>query len=68
MIQLALDRNLFQYANADIRQSSTHSFFRTFLVFTRKKQTPLSEEIIIQDNRVYSDRFIELLNIYYLTL
>jgi tRNA1Val (adenine37-N6)-methyltransferase len=66
MIKLAVDRTLFLYANADIKQSSTHTFFRTFLAFSRKKQTPLSEEIIIQDNRVYSDRFIALLQNYYL--
>lgn len=66
MIQLALDRNLFLNAHADIKQTSKHTFFRTFLIFSRKKQTLLSEEIIIQDNRVYSERFIELLKKYYL--
>jgi tRNA1Val (adenine37-N6)-methyltransferase len=66
MIQLALDRKLFLNAHADIKQSSKHSCFRTFLLFSRKKQTPSSEEIIIQDNRVYSERFIELLKNYYL--
>jgi tRNA1Val (adenine37-N6)-methyltransferase len=68
MIQLALVRNLFLHAHADIKQTSKHSYFRTFLLFSRKKQTPLSEEIIIQDNRVYSDRFIQLLKKFYLTL
>jgi tRNA1Val (adenine37-N6)-methyltransferase len=66
MIQLALNRKFFLQASADIKQSSKHSFFRTFLLFSRKKETPLSEEIIIQDNRVYSDRFIALLKNYYL--
>jgi tRNA1Val (adenine37-N6)-methyltransferase len=66
MIRLALEKNLFMVAYADIKQTSKHPFFRTFLIFSRKKQTPLSEEIIIQDNRVYSDRFKELLKKYYL--
>ena len=66
MIQLALERNLFLKINADIKQTSKHTFFRTFLIFSRKKQTLLSEEITIQENRVYSDRFIELLKKYYL--
>ncbi len=68
MIQLALHRNLYLHANADIKQSSKHGYFRTFLVFSKNKRTPLSEEIIIQDNRVYSDRFKELLKKFYMTL
>lgn len=66
MIQLALEKNLYLNVFADVKQSSNHHFFRTFLVFSRKKQTLLSEAIVIQDNRVYSDRFIELLKNYYL--
>lgn len=66
MIRLAFERGLHLYANADIKQTSKHSYFRTFLAFSRKQQTPLLEEIIIQDNRVYSDRFIQLLKKYYL--
>jgi tRNA1Val (adenine37-N6)-methyltransferase len=66
MIQLALEKSLFLIANADIKQTPQHTFFRTFLVFSRNAKTLLSEEIIIQDNRVYSDRFISLLKNYYL--
>ena len=66
MIHLALERGLHLYANADIKQSSTHNYFRAFLVFARNIQIPLKEEIIIQDNKVYSDRFIHLLKNYYL--
>jgi tRNA1Val (adenine37-N6)-methyltransferase len=68
MIQLALEKSLYLMAYVNIKQTSKHTFFRTFLLFSRKKQTLLSEEIIIQDNRVYSERFIELLKNYYLTL
>jgi tRNA1Val (adenine37-N6)-methyltransferase len=66
MIQFALEKGLYLNANADIKQTIKHSYFRTFLLFSRKKQTLLSEEIIIQNNRVYSDRFKALLKQYYL--
>jgi len=68
MIQIALERNLFLHVTADIKQTSKHTFFRTFLIFSRKKQIPLSEEIIIQENRNYTERFKELLKNYYLAL
>jgi len=68
MIQLALNRKLYLNVNANIKQSSKHTYFRTFLVFSRYKQTLLTEEIIIQDNKDYSDRFIDLLKKFYMTL
>jgi tRNA1Val (adenine37-N6)-methyltransferase len=67
MIQLALEKGLFLIANADIKQTPTHPHFRTFLMFSRNAKTLHSEEIIIQNNRVYTDRFISLLKKYYLT-
>lgn len=66
MIQLAQEKGLNLIANADIQQTPTHPHFRTFLAFSRNAKTLRSEEIIIQNNRVYTDRFIGLLKKYYL--
>jgi tRNA1Val (adenine37-N6)-methyltransferase len=66
MIQLASENGLQLFANADIKQTPNHTYFRTFLAFTRNTKTLQSEEIIIQDNRVYTDRFKILLKEYYL--
>lgn len=66
MVALAVETGLQLFANADIKQTSKHHYFRTFLAFSRNAKTLQSEEIIIQDSRVYTDRFIELLKNYYL--
>jgi tRNA1Val (adenine37-N6)-methyltransferase len=66
MIQLALEKGLHVIVNANIKQSPKHSYFRTFLAFARNAKTLPPEEIIIQDNRVYTERFMQLLEQYYL--
>ena len=66
MIQLAKEKGMLLFANADIKQTQSHTHFRTFLAFSRKEKTLHSEEIIIQNNRVYTERFISLLKNYYL--
>ncbi len=66
MVQLATETGLQLFANADIKQTSKHTYFRTFLAFSRNTKNLQSEEIIIQDHRVYTDRFIDLLTNYYL--
>ncbi len=66
MIQLAHEKGLVLFANADIKQTPTHQHFRTFLAFSRNAKTLHSEEIIIQNNRVYTERFKGLLKNYYL--
>lgn len=66
MVQLAAETGLQLFANAAIKQTSNHHYFRTFLAFSRNAKTLQSEEIIIQDNRVYTERFIDLLKNYYL--
>ena len=66
MVQLAAENGLKLFTNADIKQTSKHQYFRTFLAFSRNAKTLQSEEIIIQDNRVYTERFIDLLKNYYL--
>jgi len=66
MIQLATATGLHLFANADIKQTPKHNYFRSFLAFSPKAKTLHPEEIIIQDNRVYTDRFKALLKDYYL--
>ena len=66
MVQLASETGLQLFANADIKQTPTHLHFRTFLAFSKNAKTLQSEEIIIQDHRVYTDRVIQLLEKYYL--
>jgi tRNA1Val (adenine37-N6)-methyltransferase len=66
MLKLALENGMQLFANADIKQTPKHAYFRTFLAFSRNAKTLHSEEIIIQDNRVYTDRFRQLLKKYYL--
>jgi tRNA1Val (adenine37-N6)-methyltransferase len=66
MIQLAHEKGLKLFAKADIKQTPTHPPFRTFLAFSRNAKTLQPEEIIIQNNRVYTERFIQLLENYYL--
>lgn len=66
MIQVANKNGFYLFKSADIRQTDKHHYFRTFLAFQPKNEIPVSEEIIIQNNRVYTDRFIQLLKNYYL--
>jgi tRNA1Val (adenine37-N6)-methyltransferase len=66
MMKLAFENGMQIFANADIKQTPKHAFFRTFLAFSRNAKTLQSEEIIIQENRVYTDRFRQLLKKYYL--
>lgn len=66
MLELAAINGLKLIANADIKQTPQHPYFRSFLAFSRNAKNLQSEQIIIQDNRVYTDRFIKLLKNYYL--
>jgi tRNA1Val (adenine37-N6)-methyltransferase len=66
MMKLALENGMHLFANADIKQTPKHAYFRTFLAFSRNAKTLQYEEIIIQDNRVYTNRFRQLLKKYYL--
>lgn len=66
MIRIANQNGFYLFKTAAIKQTNQHHYFRVFLAFNRKSETILSEEIIIQNNRVYTDRFISLLKNYYL--
>ena len=65
-LAFAKQPQLFLYSEANIQQTQKHPSFRTFLAFSPIEKTPFAEEIIIQQNGVYSDRFKSLLQKYYL--
>jgi tRNA1Val (adenine37-N6)-methyltransferase len=53
-------------AEASVCQTEKHKAFRSFLLFSQTAKTPFANEIIIQQNGVYSQAFIALLKDYYL--
>jgi len=55
--------------NLSVRQTSNHNFFRSILIFSKKKLEPVCEEMSIKNNEhQYSPKFIFLLKDYYLNL
>ncbi len=67
-IQYALDLGWHLSAEATIYQSHKHKAFRSFFIFSQTAKTPFVEEIVIQQNGVYSQAFSALLKDYYLAL
>jgi tRNA1Val (adenine37-N6)-methyltransferase len=65
-IQHALVLGWHVSAEAAIYQTEKHKAFRSFLLFSQTAKTPSVEEIIIQQNGVYSQAFTALLKDYYL--
>lgn len=65
-IQHALVLGWHVSAEATIYQTEKHKAFRSFLLFSQTAKTPSVEEIIIQQNGVYSQAFTALLKDYYL--
>jgi tRNA1Val (adenine37-N6)-methyltransferase len=55
-------------AEASVYQTEKHKAFRSFLLFSQTAKTPFANEIIIQQNGVYSQAFTALLKDYYLAL
>ncbi|UAY53106.1 tRNA1(Val) (adenine(37)-N6)-methyltransferase [Ferruginibacter albus] len=50
-----------------VKQTPKHTYFRTILIFSRKENATLNQEIIIKDeNGNYTKEFYELLKDYYL--
>lgn len=68
LISLALKNGFHLLRDLSVKQTPKHAFFRSCLVFGRTIKTPLFEEIIIQNNGVYTDQFSALLQPYYLSL
>lgn len=69
VIKLATDFNFYLHQQVNIQQSFKHSFFRTFLWFSRKETiTSFSTVSIKDDKNNYTEDFIHLLKDYYLYL
>jgi tRNA1Val (adenine37-N6)-methyltransferase len=61
--------NLHLAKRMNVKQSVTHSYFRTMLLFERKKTELFLEELSIKDHsNEYTEQFVELLKDYYLYL
>ena len=66
---LALSVGFYLHQKTLVQQTSTHSFFRSMLLFGREQKTCEQMTIIIKDVRGdYTDAFVSLLKDYYLYL
>jgi tRNA1Val (adenine37-N6)-methyltransferase len=69
MIELARAINLHLKIHVQVKQSVAHGYFRSMLLFSRKKTEPISEELAIKDeSNQYTNEFVGLLKDYYLYL
>jgi tRNA1Val (adenine37-N6)-methyltransferase len=68
LVALALKNGFHLLRDLSVKQTPNHAFFRSCLIFGRTIKTPLFEEIIIQNNGVYTAQFSALLQPYYLAL
>ena len=68
LVALALKNGFHLLRDLSVKQTPKHAFFRSCLFFGRTIKTPLVEEIIIQNNGVYTAHFSALLQPYYLAL
>ena len=68
-IDLLNRHDYFIWQNCAVRQTPTHEYFRSMLLFSKIKTEPVNTELIIknQDGN-YTEDFVELLNDYYLYL
>ena len=65
----AIKNGLFLFERMNVKQSVNHSFFRSVLLFERKKGNPEMKELSIKDEtNQYTESFIKLLKDYYLYL
>jgi tRNA1Val (adenine37-N6)-methyltransferase len=67
---LALQNNFYPIEKLLIKQTPSHNFFRSIIHFSRSKNYTVSnfELIINNENKKYTEEFIELLKEYYLYL
>jgi len=68
-IALAASENLFLQTYVQVRQTVTHGYFRSMLLFSRKKvEASMVELAIKNESNQYSNEFVQLLKDYYLYL
>ncbi len=66
---LAAERKLYLKEKVLVKQTPTHNYFRSMLLFCRQKITASEKEIAIKNvNNIYSAEFTTLLKDYYLNL
>lgn len=69
MIELAKAVNLHLQMHVKVKQTVKHGYFRSMLLFNRKKTEPTLEELTIKDeSNQYTNEFMHLLKDYYLYL
>jgi tRNA1Val (adenine37-N6)-methyltransferase len=69
MIELANASDLHLHTHVQVKQSVTHGYFRSLLLFSRTKTEPTVEELAIKDkDNQYTNEFTGLLKDYYLYL
>ena len=66
--QIAARFNLFPSQQINVRQTTTHNYFRTMICFNRQKKEFTVEEISIKKENEYTAAFVSLLKDYYLYL
>ncbi len=67
-IKMALKNDYFLVEEVSVKQTSSHPFFRSMLLFGRVAVTALQSTIIIREGEQYSEAFTDLLQDYYLKL
>jgi tRNA1Val (adenine37-N6)-methyltransferase len=68
-IALAQQQGLWVEHRCDVKQTVSHSVFRSFLIFSRIQKHPIGEEISIRNHLgSYTEQFSDLLRDYYLYL
>ncbi len=66
---LALEKSLHLMQRVVVKQTPTHNYFRSILLFSRKRSVIIDKEVVIQDTeRKYTDDFKALLKDFYLHL
>lgn len=65
-LTIAENQGFYLAESMDVQQTENHAFFRTMMLFNRKKQVPKSSSISIKINQAYSPEFRSLLTPYYL--
>jgi tRNA1Val (adenine37-N6)-methyltransferase len=67
-IELALINGFFLMEEVSVKQTTSHPFFRSILLFGKTGGTAVLSTIIIRDRQEYSVAFTDLLREYYLKL
>lgn len=67
-INIAKAKGFYPEHIVSVRQTPAHHFFRVMMVFSKTETAVQEETIVIKENNMYTSRFTELLQPYYLNL